>query len=133
MAAADAQCSVVHYVDLMHAESGTDPEFGRGSTDYQRITAGDLSHAPNPCLGPIQKPPFYAVRLFPGDIGASRGFLTNADAQVLDKDNAPIRGLYACGNDMNSVMGGKYPGPGITIGPGIAFAYAAVHHLSQPG
>lgn len=116
-----------------YAESGTDPEFGRGNTDYQRITAGDLSHAPNPCLGPIQKPPFYAVRLFPGDIGASRGFLTNADAQVLDKDNAPIRGLYACGNDMNSVMGGKYPGPGITIGPGIAFAYAAVHHLSQPG
>jgi succinate dehydrogenase/fumarate reductase flavoprotein subunit len=114
-----------------YARSGIDPEFGRGSTDYQRITAGDLAHAPNPCLGPIQKPPFYAIRLFPGDIGASKGFLTDLDAQVLDKNNAPIRGLYACGNDMNSVMGGKYPGPGITIGPGIAFAYAAVNHLSQ--
>jgi succinate dehydrogenase/fumarate reductase flavoprotein subunit len=116
-----------------YAKSGIDPEFGRGSTDYQRITAGDLAHAPNPCLGPIQKPPFYAIRLFPGDIGASKGFLTDLDAQVLDKNNAPIRGLYACGNDMNSVMGGKYPGPGITIGPGIAFAYAAVNHLSQQG
>ena len=61
-----------------YARSGIDPEFGRGSTDYQRITAGDLAHVPNPCLGPIQKPPFYAVRLFPGDIGASKGFLTDS-------------------------------------------------------
>ena len=114
-----------------YAGSGVDAEFGRGSTDYQRITAGDRSHAPNPCLGPIGKPPFYAIRLFPGDIGASRGFVTDCDAQVLGENDVPIHGLYACGNDMNSVMGGKYPGPGITIGPGIAFAYAAVKHLSQ--
>lgn len=114
-----------------YAKTGIDEEFGRGNTDYQRITAGDLSHKPNPCLGPIEQPPFYAVKLFPGDIGASRGFVTNRDAQVLAGDNRPITGLYACGNDMNSVMGGKYPGPGITIGPGIAFAYAAVNHLSK--
>ncbi len=115
-----------------YAKTGVDEEFGRGSTDYQRITAGDLSHKPNPCLGPIEQPPFYAVKLYPGDIGASRGFVTDSNAQVLAGDNTPIVGLYACGNDMNSVMGGKYPGPGITIGPGIAFAYAAVNHLSRP-
>jgi FAD binding domain len=114
-----------------YAKTGIDEEFGRGSTDYQRITAGDMSHKPNPCLGVIEQAPFYAVKLFPGDIGASRGFVTDADARVLAEDNTPIAGLYACGNDMNSVMGGKYPGPGITIGPGIAFAYAAVNHLSQ--
>lgn len=114
-----------------YAATGIDTEFGRGSTDYQRITAGDLSHRPNPCLGPIRRPPFYAVRLFPGDIGAATGLVTDADARVLDRSGTPIPGLYACGNDMNSVMGGKYPGPGITIGPGLAFAYAAAKHASR--
>jgi succinate dehydrogenase/fumarate reductase flavoprotein subunit len=124
---------LIQTIDRMnaYAKTGIDEQFGRGSTDYQRITAGDPSHRPNPCLGPIEQAPFYAVRLFPGDIGASRGFVTNRNAQVLTRDGQPIAGLYACGNDMNSVMGGKYPGPGITIGPGIAFAYAAVDHLSQ--
>jgi predicted oxidoreductase len=113
-----------------YAETGVDDEFSRGGTDYQRITAGDRTHEPNPCLGPIRKPPFYAVRLYPGDIGASTGFVTDADARVLDRSGQPIVGLYACGNDMNSVMGGKYPGPGITIGPGLAFAYAAAKHAA---
>ena len=114
-----------------YAETGGDDDFGRGSTDYQRITAGDPRHQPNPCLGPIRRPPFYAVRLYPGDIGASTGFVTNADAQILGRSGAPIAGLYACGNDMHSVMGGKYPGPGITIGPGLAFAYAAAKHIAR--
>ena len=78
-----------------YAKTGIDEEFGRGNTDYQRITAGDLSHKPNPCLGPIEQPPFYAVKLFPGDIGASRGFVTNRDAQVLARrqqaDYRPLR------------------------------------------
>jgi succinate dehydrogenase/fumarate reductase flavoprotein subunit len=113
-----------------YAETGVDDEFNRGGTDYQRITAGDRTHGPNPCLGPIRKPPFYAVRLYPGDIGASTGFVTDADARVLDRSGQPIVGLYACGNDMNSVMAGKYPGPGITIGPGLAFAYAAAKHAA---
>ncbi len=113
------------------AETGVDPDFGRGSTDYQRITAGDMSHRPNPCLGPISRPPFYAVRLYPGDIGAATGLVTNENACVLKQDGAIIDRLYACGNDMNSVMGGNYPGPGITIGPGIVFAYVAVQHIAR--
>lgn len=113
------------------AASGTDPDFGRGGTDYQRITAGDLSHKPNPCLGPIARAPFYAVRLYPGDIGAATGLVTDEDARVLRTDGTAVDRLYACGNDMNSVMGGNYPGPGITIGPGLTFSYIAARDVAR--
>lgn len=113
------------------ARDGVDSDFGRGSTEYQRITAGDLSHGPNPCLGVLETPPFYAVRLFPGDIGAATGFTTNEHAQVLRKDGTSIARLYACGNDMHSVMGGNYPGPGITLGPAIVFGYVAARDIAR--
>ena len=113
------------------AKAGVDQDFGRGSTDYQRITAGDMNHAPNPCLGALETPPFYAVRLFPGDIGAATGFVTDESACVLRQDGSRIEKLYACGNDMHSVMGGNYPGPGITLGPAIVFAYIAVRDIAS--
>jgi succinate dehydrogenase/fumarate reductase flavoprotein subunit len=113
------------------AGTGFDEDFGRGSTDYQRITAGDMNHAPNPCLGSIETPPFYAVRLFPGDIGAATGFVTDESSCVLRADGSRIEKLYACGNDMHSVMGGNYPGPGITLGPAIVFAYIAVRDIAS--
>jgi predicted oxidoreductase len=104
-----------------------DRAFGRGSTVYQR-NIGDPAVTPNPTLGPLRLSPFYAVRLFPGDIGASSGLVTDANANVVDAANRPIPGLYAVGNDMHSVMGGTYPGPGITLGPAITFAYVGVEH-----
>jgi succinate dehydrogenase/fumarate reductase flavoprotein subunit len=104
---------------------GTDPEFGRGTTAYQRANGDATWHGPNPSLGPIERAPFYAVKLYPGDIGASTGFATDERARVLDAQGAPIGGLYAAGNDMQSVMGGIYPAPGITLGPGLVFAYIA--------
>jgi predicted oxidoreductase len=76
-------------------------------------------------LGPLETAPFFAIKLYPGDIGASTGLLTDTHARVLDANDAPIPGLYAVGNDMQSIMGGTYPGPGITIGPGLTFAYLA--------
>jgi succinate dehydrogenase/fumarate reductase flavoprotein subunit len=109
------------------AETGLDTDFGRGSTAYHNVN-GDPSVKPNPNLGPIATPPFYAVRLVPGDIGAANGLVTSVDGEVLGADNAPFRGLYAVGNDMQSVMGGTYPGPGITLGPAIAFAWRAIEH-----
>ncbi|CAO3441153.1 FAD-dependent oxidoreductase [Azospirillum endophyticum] len=112
-----------------YAKTGVDPEFGRGTTAYHRAN-GDPNQKPNPNLGPIGEGPFYAVKLYAGDIGAATGFVTDVNAQVLDTDNRPIRGLYACGNDMNSVMGGVYPAPGITIGPGITFAFVAARHAA---
>ena len=111
-----------------YAKTGVDPEFRRGTTDYQRVN-GDATYAgPNPTLGPIKTAPFYAVRLYPGDIGAATGLVIDEWARVLKEGDQPIGRLYACGNEANSIMGGVYPGPGITIGPAIVLAYRAVEH-----
>ncbi|MEQ1614541.1 MAG: FAD-binding protein, partial [Hyphomicrobiaceae bacterium] len=109
------------------AKSGIDPEFARGSTDYHRHN-GDAAHGPNPTLGEIKTAPYYAVRLYPGDIGAATGLAITPDAEVLGHNNNPIAHLYACGAEAQSIMGGTYPGPGITIGPALAFAYRAIQH-----
>jgi succinate dehydrogenase/fumarate reductase flavoprotein subunit len=106
------------------AETGKDDDFHRGETVYERAN-GDASHGPNPTLGALGPGPYYAVSISPGDIGAATGLLTDETARLLDQDNQPIPGLYACGNDMQSIMGGVYPGPGITIGPAITFAFIA--------
>ena len=106
-------------------QGGTDPEFGRGTTAYQRANGDATWHGPNPSLGPIERAPFYAVKLYPGDIGAATGFATDEHARVLDAQGRAISGLYAAGNDMQSVMGGVYPAPGITLGPGLVFAFIA--------
>jgi hypothetical protein len=110
------------------AASGVDSDFGRGTTAYQRANGDASWSGRNPSLGPIERAPFYAVKLYPGDIGASTGIATDANARALDTNNQPIPGLYAVGNDMHSAMGGVYPAPGITIGPGLVFAYVAAQH-----
>lgn len=104
------------------AQTGIDEDFHKGSSHYERYL-GDANHSPNPCVGPILSPPFYAVTVHPGDIGSSRGLRTDASGQVLDRSERPIMGLYACGNDMNSIMAGNYPGAGITLGPALTFGY----------
>ena len=109
------------------AETGVDTLFGRGTTAYHRVN-GDASHGPNPTLGPIRTAPFYAVRLYPGDIGAANGLVIDEDARVMRTDDTPVGNLYACGAEAASIMGGTYPGPGITIGPAIVMAYRAVQN-----
>jgi succinate dehydrogenase/fumarate reductase flavoprotein subunit len=112
------------------ARGGVDTEFGKGSNVYQRHL-GDADVQPNPCMAPIETPPFYSVSVYPADLGTACGLVTNTHAQVLDESGAPIPGLYACGNDMNSIMRGTYPGPGITIGPAIVFGYLAAIHAAS--
>jgi len=112
------------------AALGEDPAFGRGSNAYQRHL-GDADQQPNPCVAVIARAPFYAVEVIPSDLGMSAGLQTDANACVLGQDNRPIAGLYACGNDMASVMNGAYPGPGITLGPALTFAYIAAQHASR--
>src|SRR3546814_3778308 len=99
------------------------------------VASSDLpEHTPNPCLGPIWRAPFYAVRIYPGDIGTSLGLRTDPEARVLDRDDQPIPGLFACGNDMNSVMAGTYPSGGITLGPALPFGYLVGRLLARsPG
>ncbi|HTS90979.1 MAG TPA: FAD-dependent oxidoreductase [Stellaceae bacterium] len=114
------------------AETGVDEDFGKGSTDFDRHN-GDPHHAPNPCLGPIAKAPFYAMAVYPSVLGTSVGLKTDADGRVLSSTGAPIPGLFACGNDMASIMRGHYPGPGITLGPAMVFAYRAAMALAAAG
>jgi len=111
------------------ARNGTDPEFGRGGDAYQRYL-GDADHTPNPCVAPIEHPPFYAVAVHPGDLGTAAGLLADENARVLDGAGRPIDNLYACGNDMSSIMNGAYPGPGITLGPALTFGYLAAKHMA---
>lgn len=107
-----------------HAAKGEDPAFGRGRDIYQR-SLGDADQKPNPCVAPIAQAPFYAVAVTPADLGMSAGLMTDAEARVLGQDGSPIPGLYACGNDMASIMEGAYPGPGITLGPALVFGWIA--------
>ncbi len=117
-----------------NAAQGEDPRhaggFGRGDTLYNRA-GGDAEVQPNPCLLPLIKAPFYAVKIVPGSLGTFAGLLTNAQAQVLNSDQSSIDGLYACGNDMASIMQGRYPSGGITLGPALTFGYIAAHHAAQ--
>ncbi|WP_300713068.1 FAD-dependent oxidoreductase [Limnohabitans sp.] len=110
------------------AKTGVDTQFQRGVTAYQQNIGDAAAGRPNPNLGAISEGPFYAVKLYPGDIGAAQGLQTNEHAQVLNAQGQVIAGLYAVGNDMNSIMGGVYPAPGITIGPGLVFAFLAARH-----
>ena len=108
-------------------KSGIDDDFEKGKDAYQK-NLGDPLNLPNPCLGMLYKPPFYALEIFPCDIGASAGLATNSSAQVLQGNGLPINGLYACGNDMKSIMEGEYPGPGVTIGAAMTFGFIAANH-----
>lgn len=119
-------------VDNYNADAriGRDLEFRRGSTIYQRHL-GDPSHSPNPCVAPIERAPFYALRIYPADLGTAVGLRTDNDARVLNGNGVAIAGLYACGNDMGSIMNGNYPGPGITLGPALTFGYIAGRHLAR--
>lgn len=104
------------------AAEGVDTAFARGSNAYHKYV-GDAANLPNPCMHPVKMPPFYAVALYPADLATAAGLWTSQGGEVLDGGGDPIAGLYACGNDMNSIMRGSYPGPGITLGPALVFGY----------
>lgn len=112
------------------AREGVDRQFGKGGNRYNRYM-GDPDHRLDPCNAPLLKAPWYAIRLHTGDLGSARGLATDASARVLDASGAPIPGLYAAGNDMNSLMRGTYPGPGITLGPGLTFGWLAACHAAE--
>jgi succinate dehydrogenase/fumarate reductase flavoprotein subunit len=112
-----------------NARIGLDPDFGRGSTPFNR-GSGDPEHEPNPSLAPIEKPPFYAIKVLPGSFGTFAGLKTDRQSRVLSRDGQPIPGLYAAGSDQANVMGGHYPSGGINIGPAMTFGYIAARHLA---
>lgn len=110
--------------------SGVDQDFGRGNSAYDRYY-GDPLIRPNPNLGPIEKGPFTAVKVVPGDLGTKGGVVTDESARVLREDGSVIAGLYAAGNASAAVMGRTYPGAGATLGPAAVFGYIAGRHLAD--
>ena len=111
------------------AAAGRDEEFGRGESAYDRYY-GDPRCRPNPNLAPLARPPFYAARIVPGDLGTKGGLRTDSRARVLREDGTPIPGLYAAGNASTSVMGHSYAGAGATIGPAMTFGYIAARTMA---
>jgi len=112
------------------APLGHDAVFGKGSRAYNRYQ-GDAMHGPNPCVAPLEDGPFYAIKMMIGDLGTYAGIVTDENARALDAEGRVIPGLYAAGNDMASIMGGNYPGAGITLGPALTFGYIAGRHLAD--
>jgi 3-oxosteroid 1-dehydrogenase len=112
--------------------TGKDEDFGKGETAYHRFWA-DPTQKPNPTMGPLDKPPYYAVRLYPGDVGTAGGLVTDEHARVLRDDGTAIDGLYASGNATASVVGRSYPGAGASIAASMVFGFIAAAHATEAG
>ena len=111
------------------ARQGLDPDYGRGDTEFNRY-GGDPKIRPNPSLAPLEKGPYYAVKIVPGSFGTFAGLDADERARVLNNDGEAIPGLYAAGNDHSSIMGGHYPAGGINLGPALTFGYIAGRDLA---
>jgi succinate dehydrogenase/fumarate reductase flavoprotein subunit len=124
---------LAHTVDEFnrHARQGKDPEFNRGGNAYNRYN-GDSLHQPNPCVAPIEVAPFYAVKIYAGDLGTFAGLKTDTRARVLNVAGQIIPGLYAVGNDMSHIMSGEYMSGGTNLGPALTFGYLAACDLARP-
>jgi 3-oxosteroid 1-dehydrogenase len=109
--------------------AGRDDDFHRGDSAYDRYY-GDPTVTPNPCLGPIDVGPFYAVQVVPGDLGTCGGIRADGFARALRPDGSVIEGLYAAGNAAGNAFGRVYPGPGATIGQGMTYGYVAARHAA---
>jgi 3-oxosteroid 1-dehydrogenase len=112
------------------AQAGVDAEFGKGGNAFDRYYA-DPKIRPNPCLAPLVAAPFYAMPLYPGEIGTKGGLVTDERARVLREDGSAIPGLYAVGNCSAAVMGRTYAGPGATLGPAMTFAFLAARDVAN--
>jgi succinate dehydrogenase/fumarate reductase flavoprotein subunit len=125
---AEALGLTVQAYNLM-ALRGVDEEFGKGETAYNRIQGDAAMSAergwPNPCMAPLVRAPFHAVRVVPGSLGTFAGLQTDTDARVLDGQGRAVAGLFAVGNDKHSVFAGHYPSGGITLGPALTFGWLA--------
>ncbi len=111
-----------------YAKTGVDLDCQRGDSAYDRYYA-DPRITPNPCLAAIDKAPYYAMRVDPGDFGTQGGMVITEHAQVVREDGSAIPGLYATGNCAAPTLP-CYPGPGSTLGPSMTFAYQAAKHIT---
>ena len=108
---------------------GVDEDFQRGHSMFNRHY-GDPTVKPNPNLGPLEKPPYYAVAIYPGDIGTCGGIVADEFARALRPDGSAIPGLYVTGNTSAAAAGRVYIGPGAAVGPSMVFGYIAARHAA---
>jgi succinate dehydrogenase/fumarate reductase flavoprotein subunit len=125
--AAGLEATVRRFND--YARAGRDPDFNRGNRTYDRYQ-GDDEIRPNSCLAPLERAPYYAVRIHAAEIGTYAGIATDPKGRVLGPDGRALDGLYTVGNDQVSVFGGAYPGPGSTLGPAMVFGWLAGRHAA---
>jgi 3-oxosteroid 1-dehydrogenase len=125
---AGLSATITHFNEM--ARTGVDDDFHRGMSAYDKYY-GDPRNKPNPSLGIIDQPPFYAVKMVPGDLGTKGGIVTDEHARALRPDGSVIQGLYAAGNASAAVMGRTYAGAGATIGPAMTFGYIAANHIAD--
>jgi hypothetical protein len=114
------------------AARGVDQDLSRGQAQYDGVY-GDPHFEPNPCLGPLDRPPFYALQIYPGTLGTKGGAQIDEHARVLRPDASPIDGLYAAGNVAAACMGAGYPGAGATIAAAMTFGFIAGRHAAKEG
>ncbi|MBV8966215.1 MAG: FAD-binding protein, partial [Mycobacteriaceae bacterium] len=112
------------------AAKGLDPDFGRGQSAYNDCL-GDPGHRPNASVGPLDRAPYYATRVYPADVGTCGGVITDEYARVLDEHDRVIDGLYATGNITATVMGRTYLGAGGSIASTMVFGYVAARHAAH--
>ena len=124
-------CATVERFNYL-ASRGKDEDYAKGERAYDRWY-GDPRVRPNPCLGTVSKAPFYAVKVYPGDVGTAGGLVTDDRGRVLMSPDTAIPGLYACGTSSASVMGYTYPGPGATIAPAMIFGRIAALDAVEAG
>jgi 3-oxosteroid 1-dehydrogenase len=108
-----------------HAASASDPQFGRGESDYDHFYGDRSRPGAAATLGAIEVGPYYAIELKSGALGTNGGAKTNASAQVLDVNGEPIAGLFGAGNVISCPTGSVYAGAGGTLGPALTFGYIA--------
>ncbi len=126
--ASQLQATVDRFND--QAIRGVDEDFGMGENLFDTYY-GDSSVKPNPCMGPIDKAPYYALKVLPGELGTKGGLDADYAGRVMRDDGSIIPGLYAVGNCSAAVMGKTYPGPGATLGPAMTFAYLACEDMAK--
>jgi len=112
---------------------GRDEDFHRGERAYDDWLGDPYHDGPNKTMGPIEKGPFYAIAVYPGDVGTYGGVVCDVDSRVLDAEGKPIEGLYACGISTASPMGRVYPGAGASVGPSMTFGWLAARHAAGLG
>jgi 3-oxosteroid 1-dehydrogenase len=118
-----------------NAQQGRDPEFGRGTHPWSAWMCGDPFQKPNPNLGPLIKPPFYAVQLhrLGGSAIPSAGILADQHCRALDWNDQPIEGLYVAGNSQARMETGAVMQSGVSNARGMTHGYlVGLHAVGKP-